>query len=110
MGKSKDRLFGTLNLLVLRALAVGGRLHGYDITERIKVASGDVLLVEEGSLYPALHRMEEAGWLTSHWDVSLNNRRARFYQITPRGRQQLRALESEWTRHVDAVARMLRPA
>src|SRR5688572_19778959 len=111
MGRlSNDRLFGTLDLLVLRTLSGGGPLHGYDITERIQSASGDVLKMEEGSLYPGLHRMEEAGWLKSRWDVSGNNRRARFYTITAKGRRHLRGLEADWARHVDAVARVLRPA
>jgi len=111
MGKpSNDRLFGTVDLLVLRTLSRGGPLHGYDVTERIKAASADVLKMEEGSLYPALHRMEEAGWLTSRWDVSDNNRRARFYTITATGRRHLHTLEADWARHVDAVARVLKLA
>ena len=111
MGKSSnDRLFGTLDLLVLRTLSGADPLHGYDITERIRAASRDVLKMEEGSLYPALHRMEEAAWLTSQWDISDNNRRARFYTITAKGRRHLRALEADWARHVDAVARVLKLA
>jgi transcriptional regulator len=108
MGRPADRLFGTLDLLVLRALARGDTLHGYDITDRIKSASRDVLTMEEGSLYPALHRMEEAGWLGSHWDVSANNRRARFYTITAKGRRHLKQLEVDWVKHVDAMTRVLR--
>jgi PadR family transcriptional regulator PadR len=111
MGRpSNDRLFGTLDLLVLRTLSGADALHGYDITERIKEVSRDVLKMEEGSLYPALHRMEEAGWLKSRWDVSDNNRRARFYVITAKGRQHLKALETDWARHVDAVTRVLKLA
>jgi transcriptional regulator len=108
MGRPTDRLFGTLDLLILRALSGGDTLHGYDITERIEHASRDVLTMEEGSLYPALHRMEEAGWVTSRWDVSANNRRARFYTISSKGRRHLKQLEADWTKHVDAVTRVLR--
>jgi PadR family transcriptional regulator len=111
MGRArKDRLQGALDLLVLRALSGGEALHGYDITERIGRISGDVLRIEEGSLYPALHRIEEAGWVTSKWDLSENNRRARYYAITRAGRRQLKQLETDWAMHVDAVARVLRLA
>lgn len=111
MGRGKkDGLFGTLDLLVLRALSGGDFLHGYDITSCIETASGDVLKMEEGSLYPALHRMEESGWLKAEWDVSENNRRARYYAMTPKGRRHLRELEAAWSRHVEAVARVLRLA
>jgi PadR family transcriptional regulator len=110
MGRSNDRLFGTLDLLVLRAVSSADSLHGYDITERIATLSQDVLKMQEGSLYPALHRMEDAGWLRSRWNISENNRRARFYTITAKGRLRLKELEAEWARHVDAVARVLRTA
>ena len=110
MGQRKDKLQGTLDLLVLRTLSRGERLHGYAITTRILACSADALQVEEGSLYPALHRMEEAGWLRSGWRVSDNNRRARYYKITPRGRRQLNALETQWAAHVRAVQRVLRLA
>jgi len=110
MGTHKDRLFGALDLFVLRTLSEGESLHGYDITERVAIFSGDVLQMEEGSLYPALHRMEEAGWLTSRWDLSDNNRRARFYTITARGRRHAKRLEDDWAKHVDAVSRVLRMA
>jgi len=111
MGRaSSDRLFGTLDLLVLRILADGDLLHGFDITDRITQASQEVLKMEEGSLYPALHRMEEAKWLKSRWDVSNNNRRARYYAITAKGRKRLKELEADWARHVDAVSRVLRLA
>jgi PadR family transcriptional regulator PadR len=108
MGRPTDRLFGTLDLLVLRALAGGEPLHGYDITDRITTVSREALTMEEGSLYPALHRMEEAGWLKSHWDISANNRRARFYTITGKGRRYLKQLEADWVKHVEAVSRVLR--
>lgn len=111
MGRSgKDRLQGALDLLVLRALSGGDALHGYDITERIERISRDVLKIEEGSLYPALHRMEEAGWMKSSWDFSENNRRARYYAITRAGRRHLRHLEADWAKHVGAVTRVLRLA
>ena len=107
MGKSADNLQGTLELLVLRTLAAGEPLHGYTIAERIHGLSSDVLRVEEGSLYPALHRMDEAGWVRSKWGVSERNRRARYYTITRRGRRQLATLETSWINHVQAVIKIL---
>ena len=85
----KDQLQGTLDLLVLRTLATGGSMHGYAIAERVEQVSRDVLRIEAGSLYPALHRMEETGWLRSDWAASDNNRRARFYTLTAKGRRRL---------------------
>src|SRR6202041_3901983 len=85
---SNDRLKGTLDLLVLKTLASQGRMHGYAITLRIEEISENVLRLEEGSLYPALHRMTQAGWLRSEWGVSESNRRARYYSITAAGRKQ----------------------
>ena len=111
MGKPPDQLQGALDLLVLRTLASAGeRLHGYAIAERIHQLSEDVLRVEEGSLYPALHRMDEAGWLTSEWGISENNRRARYYAITKSGQRHLDSLEQQWARHVKAVSRVIRHA
>jgi transcriptional regulator len=110
MPRAKDRLQGTIDLLVLRTLVAGGTLHGYNISERIQSISRDVLRVEEGSLYPALHRMEEARWIKSTWSQSDNNRRARYYTITAAGRRQLADAEAEWTRLVGAVARVLKQA
>jgi len=111
MGKTKsDHLLGSLDLLVLRVLSVEERLHGYAITERIQQASADALYVEEGSLYPALHRMDEAGWVNSEWGASDNNRRARYYRITKTGRRRLTELELNWVKHVDAVKRVLKLA
>lgn len=111
MGRVRtDHLLGSLDLLVLRVLASGDTLHGYNITERIQQTSVDVLRVEEGSLYPALHRMDEAGWITSEWGVSENSRRACYYQITKAGRRHLADLEKNWTRHVEAVKRVLKHA
>src|SRR5688572_29754856 len=105
-----DHLQGSLELLVLRVLASQDRLHGYAITQRIKKVSDDVLRVEEGSLYPALHRMDEAGWVTSDWGVSENKRRARYYGITKAGRRRLAELERNWAKHVEAVKRVLKLA
>jgi PadR family transcriptional regulator PadR len=110
MRQRTDKLQGTLDLLVLRILASSGALHGYAIAERIEDTSGDRLRVEEGSLYPALHRMEEAGWVKSAWKASANNRRARYYRITPRGKRRVVQVEREWMAHVDAVVRVLKLA
>jgi len=111
MGKiKKDQLLGKLDLLVLRILASGEKMHGYAIAERIGQMSENVLQVGEGSLYPALHRMEEAAWIRSEWAPSDNNRRARFYRITAAGRRQLAIEEAEWLRAADAIARVLRLA
>jgi PadR family transcriptional regulator len=106
----KDQLQGTLDLLVLRTLSTGGTMHGYAITERVLQVSRDVLRIEAGSLYPALHRMEESGWVRSEWDVSDNNRRARFYTLTPAGRKRLAEEEEHWLRLADAVGRVLKRA
>ena len=110
MGKGADNLLGTLDLLVLRTLSAGERLHGYSIAERIHQRSEDVLRVEEGSLYPALHRMDEARWIKSSWGLSDNNRRARYYEITKAGRRRLARLEQDWARHVAAVTRVIKLA
>jgi transcriptional regulator len=100
-----------LDLLVLRVLAAAAQpLHGYAITERIQTCSDDMLRVEEGSLYPALHRMDEASWVASEWGLSENNRRARYYRITSKGRRRLAALEKHWAQHVQAVNRVLKQA
>ena len=106
----KDQLLGTLDLLVLRTLSTGGTMHGYAISERIEQASKEVLRVEAGSLYPALHRMEESGWVKSAWDLSENNRRARFYTLTAGGRRRLAEEEEHWTQLTSAVARVLKHA
>jgi transcriptional regulator len=110
MGHRKDRLQGTLDLLVLRTLAAGSPMHGTSIADRIAQVSDEVLRVEEGSLYPALYRMEEAGWVKAEWKTSDNNRRARYYKISAAGRRQLAQIERGWTAHVDAVMRVLRLA
>jgi len=110
MGEGKDHsvgvLQGTLDMLVLKALA-RGPLHGYDVAEHILAWSGDVLRVEEGALYPALHRLELRGLLASEWGVSTNNRRAKFYRLTPAGRKHLAAEASAWARLSSAVARVM---
>jgi PadR family transcriptional regulator, regulatory protein PadR len=106
----KDQLQGTLDLLVLRTLSTGGAMHGYAIAERVEQVSRDVLRIEAGSLYPALHRMEETGWVKSEWAPSDNNRRARFYVLTARGRRRLAEEEQHWTRLASAVGRVLRQA
>jgi transcriptional regulator len=105
-----DILQGTLVLLVLRTLATQGRMHGYAITTHIQRVSADLLRVEEGSLYPALHRMEQQGWLRSEWRVTEKNREARFYSLTPLGRRQLAMEEAGWQRLTEGVRRVLRHA
>jgi PadR family transcriptional regulator PadR len=104
---SNDRLKGTLDLLVLKILASQGTMHGYAITLRIEEISESVLHLEEGSLYPALHRMTQAGWLGSEWGLSESNRRARYYSITAGGRKQLAEETEEWAQLTGAVARVL---
>src|SRR5919201_6503678 len=106
----RDQLQGTLDLLVLRTLATGGRMHGYAIAERVEQVSREVLRIEAGSLYPALHRMEETGWVRSEWAASDNNRRARFYVLTAKGRRRLAEEEKHWTRLASAVGRVLKKA
>jgi len=101
---------GSLPLLVLKVLARRGPLHGYGVTARIQEISEDVLRVEEGSLYPALHRMEEAGWIKAKWLTTENNRRARVYEITAAGRRQLDAQEKKWMAVNAAVVRALKLA
>ena len=108
--KKNDILQGTLALLVLRSLASGKRMHGYAITAHIQTVSGELLRVEEGSLYPALHRMEQDGWLRAEWGLTEKKREARFYSITARGRKQLELEEASWTRLTEGVARVMRYA
>jgi transcriptional regulator len=111
MGESRsdraDLLPGTLDLLILKALSLDV-MHGYGIAEHIQRTSDDVLQVEEGSLYPALKRLELQGWVASEWGHSANNRRARFYRLTAAGRKQLGLAEANFSRLVEAVARVLR--
>lgn len=103
-----DILQGTLALLVLRTLAVQGRVHGYAISDHIQRVSRDQLRVEEGSLYPALHRMEQEGWVKAEWGMTEKNREARFYTLTPAGRKQLAQEQENWNRLTDGVGRVLR--
>ena len=105
-----DVLQGTLDLLVLRTLDVRGSLHGYAITQHIQRGSADLLRVEEGSLYPALHRMEQAGWIRGRWGTTEKNRQARFYSLTARGKKQLAQEEESWARLTEGVRRGLRYA
>ena len=104
-----DLLQGTLDLLILRTLATEPR-HGWAISERIQELSRDVLRVNQGSLYPALHRLEHQGWITSEWGVCELGRRARFYQLTARGRRQLRDEAEQWAQFSAAVGRVMRLA
>lgn len=97
---------GTLDLLILRTLALGPQ-HGWAISERIHQVSSKILQVRQGSLYPALHRLERRGWIKAKWGASENNRRAKYYELTKRGRKQLEAETSDWQKLTAAVARVL---
>jgi PadR family transcriptional regulator PadR len=108
--KKNDTLQGTLALLVLKTLAPGKRMHGYAITAHIQKVSADLLRVEEGSLYPALHRMEQEGWVRAEWGMTDKNREARFYSLTALGRKQLMQEEESWKRLTEGVARVIRYA
>jgi PadR family transcriptional regulator PadR len=101
-----DLMRGTLDVLVLKTLT-GGARHGYAVARWIKSASEDALLVEEGALYPALHRLERKGWIEAEWGLSDNNRKAKYYRLTNRGLRALEAETSSWGRYVDAVAKVL---
>jgi PadR family transcriptional regulator, regulatory protein PadR len=107
MAKS-DSLQGSLDLLVLKILSRRPKLHGYGIMSAIQDLSGEVLRAEEGSLYPALHRMEEAGWIRAEWITKDSGRRARVYELTAAGKKQLDAEESRWQTVISAVNRVLR--
>jgi PadR family transcriptional regulator PadR len=106
----QDSLQGSLPLLVLKILARRGPLHGYGITTRIEAMSEDILRVEEGSLYPALHRMDEAGWIKAKWVTTENKRRARLYEITAAGRKRLGEEEARWRAVTSAVGHILQRA
>ena len=97
---------GTLDILILKALSWGS-MHGYGVVRWIRETTDDALQVEEGALYPALHRMEERGWLQAEWGVSENNRRAKFYALTKLGRKQLQIGSSRWTTFAESVAKIL---
>jgi transcriptional regulator len=100
-----DLLQGTLDMLILRAVSLGP-LHGYGIIQRIRQMSGEMLSIEQGSLYPALYRIEQKGWVSAKWEVSETGRRAKFYALTKPGRRQLEAEEASWDRLVLAIAKM----
>jgi PadR family transcriptional regulator PadR len=104
-----DLLQGTLDLLILKIVALGP-LHGYGITQRLRQISNEVLQVPQGSLYPALHRLEERGWLTASWNESETGRPAKFYRLSQKGRKQLTKEEEGWQRMTDAIALVLRTA
>ena len=106
---SLDLVRGTLDMLILRTLA-WGPMHGYSVSALIKQRTEEEILVEEGALYPALHRLEKSGWVESEWGVSENNRRAKYYRLTARGRAQLKVEHETWKRYVAAVSRVMRAA
>ncbi|HYL78084.1 MAG TPA: PadR family transcriptional regulator [Bryobacteraceae bacterium] len=108
--KKNDILQGTLALLILKSLDSGKRMHGYAITAHIQRVSAQLLRVEEGSLYPALHRMEQDGWIRAEWGKTEKNREARFYSLTAQGRKQLAQEEESWRRLTEGVARVIRYA
>jgi transcriptional regulator len=107
-GKS-DLLQGTLDMLILKIVALGS-VHGYGISQRIRQISNEVLQVQQGSLYPALHRLEKRGWLTAEWGESDNGRQAKFYRLSAKGRKQLEDEHSNWNRLADAVHAIMRTA
>jgi transcriptional regulator len=106
--KKNDILQGTLGLLVLKTLSAHGKLHGYAITAHIQSVSDDLLRVEEGSLYPALHRMEQDGWVRAEWGTTEKNRQARFYALTAEGKRQLAREEEGWARLTEGVKKVLK--
>jgi len=103
-----DQLQGTLDLLILKTLAQVGTMHGYGIVRHIQRVSGDLLHVEEGSLYPALHRIEQVGWITSEWRTSETKRRAKYYSLTSAGRKQLAKEQANWERVVQGVSSLIK--
>jgi PadR family transcriptional regulator PadR len=108
MAREQDRIFqGTLDLLVLKSLSRNGAMHGFAIVRFIQQISNDALRVEEGSLYPALHRLELEGWVASEWGHAETGHRAKYYRLTPRGKKQLDAEESRWLRMVEAIGLVL---
>ncbi len=105
--RKPDALQGTLDLLVLKTLSLGPQ-HGYGIAAHVQQASDNLLRMEEGSLYPALHRMEQAGWIDASWEMTPNNRRARVYRLTRAGHKRLSEEQAKWDRLTDGVGRVLR--
>jgi transcriptional regulator len=113
MGKAprvSELVPGTLDMLILKAISRGGSLHGYAVAQYIQQTSNDVLRVEEGALYPALHRLEVRGFLRSHWGLSDTNRRAKYYSLTAAGLRELERGTASWNRVAAAIARVLRTA
>ena len=104
--RQADLLQGTLDLLILKTLALGPH-HGWGVSQRIQQMSRDVLQVNQGSLYPALHRLEHRGWIAAEWGTSANNRRAKFYRLTKRGQAQLHSEQDQWNRFSEAVGWIL---
>ncbi len=107
---AKNDLQGTLDLIVLKTLASAGTLHGYGIVQHIQRVSDELLRVEEGSLYPALHRMEQSGWISSEWALTETNRKAKYYKLTAAGRRQLQQAEESFEQLVKGVRAVLRYA
>lgn len=107
MSKPTDLVQGTLDLLLLKIVALEP-LNGWAISQRLKQVSGDVLQVSDGSLYPALHKLEQEGWITAEWKLSENNRRAKFYSLTRLGRKQLEREAANWTRLSTAITEVMR--
>ncbi|MBV9181256.1 MAG: PadR family transcriptional regulator [Acidobacteria bacterium] len=110
MGNKTDIWQGTLALMVLKTLETMGPLHGYGIARRIEQTSGNKLLLNYGTLYPGLLKLEQEGWISSDWGLSENNRKAKFYKLTPRGRKQLQREQRDWEQTTAIVARFLSPA
>ena len=109
MDKKLELLQGTLDMLILKTLEAGPR-HGYSIAGRIEQMSREVLAIEEGSLYPALHRLVKRGWIKSEWGLSENNRKAKYYSLTKTGRNQLESESTDWVRLSEAITRVMRTA
>ena len=111
MGQTRHEVLpGTLNLLILKTLASLGELHGYGIARRIEQLSGDLLELNQGTIYPALLKLEQMGWIRTRWSTSENNRRAKYYSLTRTGRKQLAIEEDEWRRTAAIVTRFLAPS
>ena len=109
MSKPSDLVQGTLDLLILKTVAVGP-MHGWAIAQRIKQLSSEVLQVQQGSLYPALHRLEQQGWISAEWGPSDNNRKAKYYSLTKTGRKQLEKESADWERLSQAISSIVRMA
>jgi PadR family transcriptional regulator PadR len=110
MGDKSDVLQGTLDLMVLKTLESMGPLHGYGIARRIEQVSGNSLVLNQGTIYPALLRLEQRGWIKSAWGVSESNRRAKFYSLSPRGRKQIEEETENWERIASTMSRFLAPS